>query len=322
MDVMFPESVDNSRGYVNSAQVRDIALSAGEIAAFGGPVAGGIPSTPPCPHGLTCSVDQTLKAATLTWQAGSSSHGSSYTIRRNGSVVGEVPENTTTFSQSGLAPGVYLYEVSFTQRVESCTNLPLTCQAEVVGPNFFFEDFDRYRSDAELAAAGWEVHDENDPLESSTWTVTNPRRRQNPPTLNGRPTNGGFAISDSDAGGSETEQNVPGSGMSHDLWSPSFSTLGANVVALHMDVSAQLNNNGDAVFDVDVSTNGGGSWTNVFRRVSPARTIDPLPEFGVNPDGFFGRLDLDITTAAANQSSVRVRLRHFEPSWDWVGGGG
>jgi hypothetical protein len=85
-----------------------------------------------------------------------------------------------------------------------------------------------------------------------------------------------------------------------------------------MDLTAQLNNNGSSVFDIDVSTDDGATWENAFRRVSPGRAgAEPLPEFDENADGFYGRLDADLSPLAANAAAVRLRLRHFEPSWDW-----
>ena len=55
---------------------------------------------------------------------------------------------------------------------------------------------------------------------------------------------------------------------------------------------------------------------NVFRRVAPSRGVDPLPD-RENTDGFVGRLHVDLSEFAANEPSVIVRFRQFEPSWDW-----
>jgi hypothetical protein len=178
---------------------------------------------------------------------------------------------------------------------------------------FFADDFEAYGSDDDLAAAGWQVVQTNSPGENASWTITNPGGRLNPPTENGSPSTGKFVVSDSDWADGE---NTVGSGMSHDLITPSFSTAGQPKVWLHADVTAQLNNNGDAVFDVDVSTDGGVSWTNILRRVAPARTAPPAADT-TNADGFFGRLHLDLSAQAANQPDVRVRFRHFEPTDDW-----
>ena len=176
------------------------------------------------------------------------------------------------------------------------------------------EDFNGFADDAAVTAAGWQIVDENSPAENAAWTITNPGGRNNPPTRSGTPSDGKFMVSDSDAAGGD---NPTGSGMSHDLWSPSIDCSTAAAVWLHFDVTAQLNNNGKAVFDVDVSTDDGTTWLNVFRRVAPDRTAtDPLVTLE-NADGYFGRLDIDLTDQAAIQSNVKVRWRHFEPSDDW-----
>ncbi|MHC4356523.1 MAG: alpha/beta hydrolase-fold protein, partial [Planctomycetota bacterium] len=180
------------------------------------------------------------------------------------------------------------------------------------------EDFEGYIDDANLAAAGWTILDTPEAIEASTWTITNPGGRGNPATLDGSASTGQFLISDSDQ---QSESNPVDSGASHDVSTPSFSTLGVTTVWLHVDVSAQLNNNGSAIFDVEVSTDGGGTWANVFSRVAPGRAsakggTTRLPD-NTNVDGYFGRLDVDISAVAADQADVQVRFRHFEPTWDW-----
>jgi len=183
---------------------------------------------------------------------------------------------------------------------------------------FLFDDFESYPVDVVLAAAGWTILDTPAAIEGSTWTITNPGGRGNPATLDGSASTGQFLISDSDQ---QSESNPVDSGASHDISTPSFSTLGTATVWLHADVSAQLNNNGAAIFDVEVSTDGGGTWTNVFSRVAPGRVsaegaTTRLPD-NTNTDGYFGRLDVDLSAVAANQADVKVRFRHFEPNWDW-----
>jgi hypothetical protein len=182
---------------------------------------------------------------------------------------------------------------------------------------FLFDDFEGYADDAGLAAAGWAMLDTPTATEASTWTITNPGGRTNPPTLDGSASTGNFMISDSDTQSVSGDQD---NGASHDLYTPSFSTLGGSSVWLHADVSAQLNNNGTAIFDVEVSTDG-ETWTNVFSCVSPGRgTSEPattrLPD-NTNADGYFGRLDLDLSAVAADNAAVQIRFRHYEPDWDW-----
>jgi len=192
--------------------------------------------------------------------------------------------------------------------------LTLTTIEEVV---FLFDDFESYADDAELTAAGWTILDTPTATEDSAWTITNPAGRANPPTLDGSPSVGNFMISDSDTQSISGDQD---NGASHDLYTPIFSTLGYETVWLHADVSAQLNNNGTAIFDVEVSTDG-ETWTNVFSRVAPGRgTSEPattrLPD-NTNADGYYGRLDVDLSAVAPNEPNVQVRFRHFEPDWDW-----
>jgi hypothetical protein len=183
---------------------------------------------------------------------------------------------------------------------------------------FLADDFNGYADDAALTAAGWTILDTAAAIEDSTWTITNPGGRVNPPSLDGSPTTGNFLISDSDQ---QSASNPVDSGASHDVYTPFFSTIGGGIVWLHADVSAQLNNNGAAIFDVEVSTDGGDVWNNVFSRVAPGRASDEgattrLPD-NTNTDGYFGRLDVDLSGVAANQDNVQVRFRHYEPNWDW-----
>ena len=69
---------------------------------------------------------------------------------------------------------------------------------------------------------------------------------------------------------------------------------------------------------MDVSTDDGATWDNVYRRIAPARMVEPLPSLDLdNVDGAYGRMHIDLSEFAADQDSVRFRLRHFEPTWDW-----
>jgi len=203
---------------------------------------------------------------------------------------------------------------------------------------FLSDDFEGYTTNGDVEAAGWQRVNEmgtatEDNFEvGSIFTLLTPetnvgRPRRNPSTLNGTASTGNFIISDSDwqsgADGDGTSKSNPtNSGASHDLITPAFSTVGGSgPVWFQADASVQLNNNGAAVFDVDVSVDGGETWTNKFRRVSPSRvsgngatSIEPTPS---NADGFIGRLSVDLTDVASGQENVEVRLRHFEPNFDW-----
>jgi hypothetical protein len=307
----------NSRGLVNSVQIRDVALNADEIAALGGPTAAGIPSTPTCPYLFTAAVDATAHSVSLSWKIGAAPLGSAFALRRDGQPLAEVPLTQTSFADSGLTPGVHRYELAFKEKDTGCINLPLVAQVEIPADGvLFYENFDRYADDAALRTAGWAEADENSPVEHAAWTLSNPSGIENPPSWSGRPTSGKFVVSDSGYGGLFGE-NVAGSGMSHDLVSPPIAIHDDGPVWLHFDAVAQLNNDGDAVFDVDVSTDGGANWSNVFRRISPGRTANPAPEFGTTADGAFGRIHVDLSSVAPDGSSILLRFRHFEPTFDW-----
>jgi len=191
---------------------------------------------------------------------------------------------------------------------------PFALDSRLKGAEYFFDDFEEYFTDEDLTVTGgWQVKEENTPVENAAWTVLNPGGRGHPAGEDGSPSEGQFVVSDSDAAGGE---DLPGTGMSHDLWSPSFSCAGATKVWLHFDCVAQMNNNGVCVFDVDVSTDGGGSWTNAFRTVAPSRAVAPAATTA-NADGAFGRLHVDLTAQAAGKADVMLRFRHFEPNDDW-----
>ncbi|MCZ6794793.1 MAG: CHRD domain-containing protein, partial [Planctomycetota bacterium] len=263
-----------------------------------------------------CAADQSAGSLSVAWDPGTSVMG--YEVSVNGNLEASLAGDQTSFDFTpSLVEGRHnpfvIVVTAVPEPGAQGDDLSSSCSVTVSGGNVFFaDDFEAYADDTALETGGYFIQDENMPEENAAWTVTNPGNRINPPNLLGLPTFGRFVISDSDdASGS----NPTGSGQSHDLWSPSFSTAGNSSVWLHLDISAQLNNNGEAVFDVDVSTDGGANWSNVFRRVAPDRSMAPLPD-NSNTDGYYGQLDVDLSSAA-DQAAVKFRLRHFEPNDDW-----
>jgi len=281
-------------------------------------------STFACPAGLSCRVDESAKDVHLAWAPGVNLDATSYELRRDGVVIATPALGDASFTDSPPLVagqfGVFNYELGVVGADAADCALQ-ACRAIVSPGNVCFaDDFEGYGNDVDFELAGYfRVDEVPDPVmhpgEDATWTVLNPGGRSRPPTFDGKPSTGRFAISDSDF--ASGDNGTPGTGNSNDLWSPSFSTTGKTVVWLHMDCSAQLNDNGVVVFDIDVSTNGGGSWTNVFRRVAPSRTQAPPLADRTNADGFFGRLDVDLSAVAANKPDVKFRIRSFEPSDDW-----
>ncbi len=281
-----------------------------------------------CPSDLTASVDPSTRFVTLTWRPAANAGFSGYELGRNGRILATFGPADGTFEDRGiLKGGTYLYRLSpIGLGAAPCPEPALRARAVVPGDDaLLFEDFDRRSTDGDLAAAGWEVHEEGQPLEDAAWTVMNPGGRGNPPGAGGIPSSGKFLVSDSDFAAGKDQA---GTGVSHDIWSPSIDASGRGTVWLHLDCSAMLNNNGDAVFAVDVSTDGGSTWENVFHRVSPGRGLDPLPAADIpewapggpqegNADGLYGPLDLDLSGVAGSRADFRLRLRHYEPTDDW-----
>jgi hypothetical protein len=194
----------------------------------------------------------------------------------------------------------------------------------------FFSDGFEYATDAAMAAAGWSSVDTPMVNEiGGQWKLStgnhSDEAHYNPPTANGSASTGKFIISNSDAA---TGYNPADSGASHDLYTRSFSTVGNNNVWLHADIAAMLNQEGEAIFDIEVSNDKGATWYNAFHRVCPNRgqmgyfeliprpatTFLPTTE---NADGFHGRLDLNLSQWAADAADVQVRFRHYEPYRDW-----
>ncbi len=131
---------------------------------------------------------------------------------------------------------------------------------------------------------GWTITDAKG--NGQTWSFDNPGNRAAPAG-----SDGDFAIIDSDHYGSGNSQD---------------SSLVSPVVDLSAQTSPELGLDTDyngisgQVADVDLSTDGGTTWTNVWERTT---------------DDLTGHLDIPLP-AAAGQSAVQVRF-HFTATWGW-----
>ncbi|WP_067433725.1 S8 family serine peptidase [Nocardioides jensenii] len=132
---------------------------------------------------------------------------------------------------------------------------------------------------------GWTIEDTSG--NGQVWAFDNPGGRDN---LTGG--SDGFAIVDSDEYGSGNAQDTS-------LVSPviDMSAVDSPVVGFKQDL-----NNISSVGDVDVSIDGGQTWTTVLNQTGDAR--GPLENVVQLP-------------TAAGQSSVQVRFHYYDASYDW-----
>ncbi|MGH9508855.1 MAG: carboxypeptidase regulatory-like domain-containing protein, partial [Terriglobales bacterium] len=171
----------------------------------------------------------------------------------------------------------------------------------VVAPGFYVDDvgiavvpqpapfFSESFSGGSLPA-GWSIVDNLN--NGQVWRFDNPAGRDNE-TGGGGP----FAILDSDFYGQTGFQDS-------ELRSPSLNLAGMATVFLEFDTDFLLWEGGLAeVADVDVSLNGGASWTNVWRQTSNSR--GPRHEV------------VDLTALAAGLANVRLRFHYYNANWEF-----
>ena len=115
-------------------------------------------------------------------------------------------------------------------------------------------------------------------------------------------------------------------GASNDMITPSFSTVGASGdVWLHASVSSVLGDNGQAIFDIDVSTDGGANWTNHYRRIAPGTGRDFASgdfDQDLDVDGFdflHVQREMNFTDAAGSTAhEIDSNRRNTDQRWsDW-----
>ena len=126
---------------------------------------------------------------------------------------------------------------------------------------------------------------------SAGWVFNNPHSRVN--YTGGA---GGFAIADSDHYG-------PGVTMSTELRSPvmNLSTLNGVTLTFKTDLNYYEFGGGSEVADVDVSADGGGTWSNVWQQTADARGPRQIT------------LDL---SALAGQPDVQLRFHYYNAVYD------
>ncbi|MFI6262620.1 S8 family serine peptidase [Micromonospora sp. NPDC051006] len=165
--------------------------------------------------------------------------------------------------------------------------VPVETTACTTAPGYTFGSDGEYETfDGTTTPAGWSVVDHAD--SGQVWKFTDDGNRGN---LTGG--TGNFAMIDSDNYG-------PGGDQDTSLVSPvvNLTDVAAPVVRFNQD----FNWLGDDRADVDLSLDGGATWTNVLRQAADARgprvTEIPIPQ-------------------AAGQAQVQVRFHYYDASYEW-----
>jgi hypothetical protein len=199
--------------------------------------------------------------------------GMTYSFTANAIAGSYIPRTRIVIPTPGVT-------ANFTLRVDE-----LVCEAPGYAPSLsgVFEQFE-YSS----TPPGWMVVDNQG--NSQIWAFDDPGGRGN---LTGG--SGGFAIADSDFYGSSGSQDT-------ELRSPVMDFTALPNVTISFDTDFYTYNGADTA-DVDVSIDGGSSWTNVWRQIGDYRG----PAHVVR----------DITSLAAGNANVVVRFHYYNASYEW-----
>ncbi len=200
-----------------------------------------------------------------------------------------VASTTYTFNVSAVSPGYAIESREVTVPPDSATqDFALEVDAAAcVAPGYEFLGFtgETETFDEPTVPEGWTVVDNVG--NGQVWRFDDPGGRGN---LTGG--EGGFAVMDSDFFGPDGQQDT-------ELISPIIDLSGADdpVITFNTDYLSLS----DTV-DVDLSIDGGATWTNVWRRTADLRG----PAFEV----------INIP-AAAGESDVQVRFHHYNAFFAW-----
>ncbi|SDI19805.1 Serine protease, subtilisin family [Actinokineospora alba] len=173
---------------------------------------------------------------------------------------------------------------------EAVQDFALSAVASCATPGYSFGVQGLYESfDSTTAPAGWQVVDNLG--SGQEWEFEDFAFRQN--RTGG---DGGFAIVDSDLGGGQQDT---------ELITPTvdLTAVGTPFIQFDQDLRAFA----DEIFDVDLSTDDGVTWTTVWRTL------------GQSGDGSLRgpRQDVIPIPAAAGQAAVKVRFHYYEADFAW-----
>ncbi len=230
----------------------------------------GDPFNPPTPNNVVWT-DPTSGAYSLQLAA-----GITYTFEIEAWVAGYVTRSTSV----GQLTANRLYNIALMPDTIACT-----------APGYRIERAGMLESfDLGALPTGWTVTDGAG--SGVVWRFDDPKPRGN---LTGG--TGPFAMVDSDYGGAKNVDTI--------LRSPALDFSDKTTVILEFKYDFRWYTYGlNEVADVDVSNNGGVTWTNVWRRSS---TNDRGPKTA----------RINISTLAAGQSDVRVRFHYYNANYEW-----
>lgn len=160
-----------------------------------------------------------------------------------------------------------------------------------------------------------------------------------PPGVRGWVSSGNFLLSDSDSGGGSDDV---GSGSEFWAITPSFSTVGSTEAWFHADLTIANNNNGECIWALESSVDGGQTWTQFWVTAEPQRPwqawqrgalagneeldgaafMDGYPVLGSASTtktwtGVYGRVHFKLPTEANNQADVKIRFMLHEAGDAW-----
>ncbi len=184
--ILADSSTNAALGYVNSIQLRDVALNAGQMAALGSASAAGIPTViPPVPSFVasrTPSVGQTgvneePTITTVVDQGDTTITSGSVKLFLDGALVSTAVDTPPVFTNSYVVPprldplSTHTLKLTWNDSVvgnktSSWTFVVKDYQVVTLPPPFYFEDFDALTENATPGVAlpaGWTVQDQTAP---------------------------------------------------------------------------------------------------------------------------------------------------------------
>lgn len=181
--ILADTSTNAALGYVNSIQLRDMALNAGQMLALGGPSAAGIPTViPPVPSYIASrtpgvgavGVSEEPVVTVVLDQGDTTINSSSIVLRMDGVPVGSMTPTPPTYTVTYTVPprldplSTHSLNLSWSDSVAGAKSATWTFtvknyQVVTLPTPFYFQDFDSFTEDPQPGVAlpaGWSVQNQ------------------------------------------------------------------------------------------------------------------------------------------------------------------